>query len=210
MAESCRHFRKASLCKQTAYYNSLCSQAKTQSAVTAWCLRSGLHCFFIFFFHFSIEQQHRWDKPRPPVEAPSAHNESLNQYLSSDKKVPRVFFFFSFGGSEALFKGAWLFLPQCNSKGPWHFFFFYVQQHLETLDRSVFSFSKDRKKKKGRFLKTDAHSVSRGIARLQQRKSRVKKQNKNKKKQIKRICFLDLQVFFFSLFVIAIQGRCAT
>lgn len=76
-------------------------------------------------------------------------------------------------------------------------FFFYVQQHLETLDRSVFSFSKDRKKKKGRFLKTDAHSVSRGIARLQQRKSRVKKQNKNKKKQIKRICFLDLQVFFF-------------
>lgn len=153
-----------------------------------------LFYFFFSFFHRTAAPLRQTETTRGSAERPQRVSQSISVFR---QKGAKSLFFFSL--SEDL-------KPSSKVLGCFYhsaiqrvldIFFFYVQQHLETLDRSVFSFSKDRKKKKGRFLKTDAHSVSRGIARLQQRKSRVKKQNKNKKKQIKRICFLDLQVFFF-------------
>lgn len=169
-----------------------------QNPVSSYRLMPPLRFALLFFFFFifpsnsstaETNRDHPWKRRAPTT--------SLSINICLQTKRCQESFFFSL--SEDL-------KPSSKVLGCFYhsaiqrvldIFFFYVQQHLETLDRSVFSFSKDRKKKKGRFLKTDAHSVSRGIARLQQRKSRVKKQNKNKQKQIKRICFLDLQVFFF-------------
>lgn len=130
-----------------------CSQAKTQSAVTAWC--SGLHCFLLF--HRTVAPY--WNTPRPP--APTA---SLSIKICLQTKGAKSLFF-----PLSLFWRIWSPLRRClvafttvQFKGSLTFFFFYVQQHLETLDRLVLSFSKDHKKK-GRFLTTDTHSVGCGI-----------------------------------------------
>lgn len=155
---------------------------------------------FYFFFHFSIEQQHRWDKPRPPVEAPSAHNESLNQYLSSDKKVPRVFFFFSFGGSEALFKGAWLFLPQCNSKGPWHFFFFLCPTTFRDLGQIGLQLQQ-RPQEEERQISQDWRPLSEPWHRQVTTKKIKSKKTKQKQKKTNQTYLLprSTSVFFFSI-----------
>lgn len=162
MALSSRHFRKASLCKQTAYYNSTCSQAKTQSAVTAWCLRSGLHCFFYLFSHHTVAPC--WNKPRPVGHrAPSAHDKPLNQYLSLDKRCQESFFFSFWRIWSPRRKVLSCSYHSAIQRVLDFFFFFNVQQHLETVDRLVYSFSK-RPQKKGRFLKSDTHCVGCGIA----------------------------------------------
>lgn len=88
----------------------------------------------------------------------SAWCPQVSQSISVFRKRCQESFFFplSFGGFEALFKGALLLLPQCNSKVL--IIFFSVQQHLQSVDRLVSSFSRDhrkikkKRKKKGRFF----------------------------------------------------------
>lgn len=110
MALSSRHLRKASLCKQTAYYNSTSLQAKTQSAVTA----SKCVCMtFLSSYSSTIltqAQTSSWSQ--------SAWCPQVSQSISVFRKRCQESFFtpLSFGGFEALFKGALMLLPQCNSK----------------------------------------------------------------------------------------------
>lgn len=149
MALSSRHFRKASLCKQTAYYNSICARRPKPSQ------QYPPGAQFALLFSFSLNSSTILKHAGPT----SAHSKSLNPNLSSDKKMPSLFF--SFGGSEALFKRCLVAFTTVQFKGSSTFF--NVQLHLETLDRSVLSFSKDRRRK-GRFLTTDAHYVGCGLA----------------------------------------------
>ena len=123
-----------------------------QNPVSSYCLmpplRFALLFLFIYFFQRTVAPY--GNKLRPPIarEALSAYK-PLNQYLSLDKRCQESFFFFSL--LEDL---------KPSSKVLSCFYhsaiqrvldiFFYVQQHLETLDRLVFSFSKDHRRK-GRF-----------------------------------------------------------
>lgn len=74
-----------------------CSQAKTQSAVTAWS--SGLHCFLLF--HRTVAPY--WNTPRPP--APTA---SLSIKICLQTKGARSLFF-----SLSLFWRIWSPLRRC-------------------------------------------------------------------------------------------------
>lgn len=144
MALSSRHFRKASLCKQTAYYNRTSSQAKTQPAVTARRLRSRLHCLFI---------HHHTVAPYRNRRRPVGHDAPLNPDLSSDKRCRE---FSLLGGSEASWK-----VLSCSHHSA-------IQRVLDWFflcpttfrDRGQVGLQlQQRPQKKGRFQKTDPHQV---------------------------------------------------
>lgn len=155
---------------------------------------------FYFFFHFSIEQQHRWDKPRPPVEAPSAHNESLNQYLSSDKKVPRVFFFF-------LFRRIWSPLQRClvvfttvQFKGSLTFFFFLCPTTFRDLGQIGLQLQQ-RPQEEERQISQDWRPLSEPWHRQVTTKKIKSKKTKQKQKKTNQTYLLprSTSVFFFSI-----------
>lgn len=142
----------------------------------------------------------------------SAWCPQVSQSISVFRKRCQESFFFplSFGGFEALFKGALLLLPQCNSKVL--IIFFSVQQHLQSVDRLVSSFSRDHRKiKKKRKKKADFFSQTsqdwRPLCGLWHHQITTKSYQQ---KQI--ICFLALQVcvcVFFSICHCK-SGNCAT
>lgn len=142
----------------------------SQNPVSSYCLMPPLRfaLLFLFLSHHTVAPY--WDKPRPPVghKAPSAHDKSLNQYLSLEKGAKSLFFFFFFWRIWRPLRRCLVALTTVQIKGSlmFFFFFFYVQQHLETLDRLVYSFSKDHRRKADfKTLKTDAHYVGCGIVR---------------------------------------------
>lgn len=113
-----------------------------QNPVSSYCLMPP-NVFAWLFCHHIVAPY--WHKPKPAVGRKALGAlKSLNQYLSLEKGAKSLFFPLSFGGFEALFKGALMLLPQCNSKVLINFFS--VQQHLQSVDRWVSSFSRDHRK----------------------------------------------------------------
>lgn len=152
-----------------------------QNPVSSYCLKPPLRFALLFLFSYSSTML---EQAETTSRSQSAHDEPLNQYLSLHKRCRESFF---------LFWRIWSPLWRClvafttvQFKGSLTFFFFYVQQHLETVDRLVFSFSKDHRRKAD-FSKTDAHYVW-AVA--------SPNNNENHHKKNKLICFLNLQVFF--------------
>lgn len=199
MALSSRHFRKASLCKQTAYYNRTCSQAKTQSAVTAWCLRSGLHCFLLLS-HQTVAPYR--DKPRPSVghKAPSAHDKSLNQYLSLEKGAKSLFFFFLLEDLTPSLKVLSCSYHSANQRVLDVFLCPTTFRDLGQVGLQL----QQRPQKKRQISKLSRLTPTMWAVALSDNNKIILK----KKQQIKLICFLDLQVFFSISH--CNSGRCAT
>lgn len=112
-----------------------------QNPVSSYCLMPPLRFALLFIFSSNSSTI---PKQRPPVghEALSAHNKSLNQYLSLDKGAKSLFSLL-----EDLKPSSKVLSCFYHSAIQRVLDFFYVQQHLETLDRLVFSFSKDHRRK---------------------------------------------------------------
>lgn len=174
-----------------------------QNPVSSYCLMPPLR-FALLFIFFQRTVAPYGNKPRPPVahEALSAYK-SLNQYLSLDKRCQESFF---------LFWRIWSPLQRCLVA----FYHSAIQRVLDIFFLCPTTFRdlgqvglqlQQRPQKKRQISKLSRLTPTVWAVALPNNNKIIIKKNK-KQKQIKLICFLDLQVFFSICH--CNSGRCAT
>lgn len=142
-----------------------------QNPVSSYCLmpllRFALLFIFIwFYFFFHLTAAPYWNKQETTSQSGSAERpQQVFQSISVFRQRCQESFFSFWRIWSPLQKVLSCFYHSAIQGSLTFFFFFYVQQHLETLDRLVFSFGKDHRRKADfKSLKTDAHRVGCGIA----------------------------------------------
>lgn len=139
----CRHFRKASLCKQTAYYHRTLSGQNLVSSLWA----SRLHCSFFSFFFISTNSSTKTNRD--------------NQSNLKEKGAESLFFFFFRRTRRCMVA----LLPQCNSKKG--SLTVLCPKTFRDRGQLVYNSSKDHRRRRKAdcyTLKSDAHFVSGGVA----------------------------------------------